>query len=100
MGLTVMNAPSERRARWGWKRAVGVIVGVFLFLGASPSGGREQSPNVAINTSQEVGTPLAYAPFAFLIGEWDVAVEDGEAAAVSRSRWGPAWRVGSRLSRQ
>ena len=33
--------------------------------------------------------PAFYAPYAFLIGEWDVAAEGGPPFAVARFRWGP-----------
>ncbi len=40
-------------------------------------------------SAQEVPVPKVYAPYAFLIGEWNVSVEGRAPAAVSRFRWGP-----------
>lgn len=51
--------------------------------------------------AQEPATPGVYAPYAFLIGEWDVGPPGGAAAAVTRFRWGSArtyiWYSGSLL---
>lgn len=44
----------------------------------------------AASAETEVAVPAAYAPYAFLIGEWDVSVQGGKPAAVSRFRWSPA----------
>jgi hypothetical protein len=50
-----------------------------------PATDRERSPQAQENRPQNL-----YAPYEFLIGEWDVKSEtDGTPAAVARVRWGP-----------
>lgn len=51
----------------------------------------------------ETPRPSPYAPYAFLIGEWNVAPENGgPPVAVARFRWGPnqsyIWYAGSMLA--
>jgi hypothetical protein len=41
----------------------------------------------AIARSDHASSP--YAPFAFLIGDWDVGAESGKPVAIARLQWGP-----------
>src|SRR5436190_3884928 len=48
---------------------------------------QERSPSAAGKDQQSAGL---YAPYAFLIGEWDVKADnDDKLVAVQRVRWGP-----------
>lgn len=48
---------------------------------------------LALGASAALGAPKEtvnpYAPYAFLIGEWNVGAPGGKAMAVARFRWGP-----------
>jgi hypothetical protein len=71
--------PARRRTLSAWLRsftAVSALLAVSLLVSATA---RAQAPAAG-----------SYAPYAFLIGEWDVSSESGgPAAAVTRFRWGP-----------
>ncbi len=70
-----------RRLRWvtWWPAGRVAVFAMALWL---LSGG--------VALAQSPAAPAAYAPYAFLIGEWNVAVQGGKPAAVSRFRWSPA----------
>jgi len=57
--------------------SVGVILLTILFQ-ARGAGAAEPAP-----------VPRQYAPYAFLIGAWDVAPDGGPPIGVARFRWGP-----------
>jgi len=90
------------------RRCVGTgTAGVLLFmmglvLGSSAVAGVEPAGSAAVSAEPEVSTPPPYAPYEFLIGEWDVGPIGGTAAAVSRFRWGPTktyiWYSGAYLA--
>lgn len=100
--------PTTDAAVDGLRRGLGfggrgraLLVAISVVLGASAAVGLEQPPVTAVGAEQEVATPPPYAPYAFLIGDWDVGPIGGKAAAVSRFRWGPArtyiWYSGALL---
>lgn len=55
----------------------------------------------AVRAEESIATPAPYAPYAFLIGEWDVGPAGGKTAAVARLRWRPTrtyiWYSGALL---
>lgn len=65
-------------------RAGSWLLGAWLLVSPVAASAGTGAPAAA-----EEKTPAPYAPYAFLIGEWDVAVAGGKPAAVSRFRWGP-----------
>ncbi len=70
-------------------KGMALVVAAFCILVAATVGSLVLAPPVNAD-KPEPATPAAYAPYAFLIGEWDVGPEGGKAAAVARFRWGPA----------
>lgn len=60
---------------------------LLTFAGAL--GAAESSPPHGNSARAQTPAPSVYAPFAFLIGEWDVGPESGPAQATTRFSWGP-----------
>jgi hypothetical protein len=79
MTMTKRLVAPARRTVSAWLRALAAISSLIAI-----------SPAVCTSAGAQVAASGPYAPYAFLIGEWDVASESGgPAAAVTRFRWGP-----------
>lgn len=96
------NCPNAMRRRLGmvWS-GCSLLVATLIILGSSAAVGLDLPPGAALEAGPAVETPAPYAPYTVLIGEWDVGSGGGQAAAVSRFRWGPTktyiWYSGALL---
>jgi hypothetical protein len=82
---------SEAKPSRAWAALITIaVVAMGFVISASTTASPQQDP-----------MPGPYAPFAFLIGEWDVGPAGGQRAAVARFRWGSAktyiWYSGALL---
>ena len=68
------------------KTTVRFLISVFLILLCEPGLNYAASSE---GGNSDVSATSVYAPYAFLIGEWDVKSEGEAPVAVQRVRWGP-----------